>query len=477
MRVAPTAVLPSSRMRRACAPLLRRLIVLAAVICLVCTHGTPAGNTQTPSSGSYVYAPASKATYLRLAAETEATLRRDVLGVWFPRTVDREHGGFRANFTRAWEPAPSEGKFSVFQGRMTWVAAQVTLRRPDLKEQFLPFVRHGVDYLRDVMWDNRYGGFYWGLDDAGRVTKEFGDGKHLYGMSFCLYGVAAAYRATKDPRALALAASAFRWMDDHAHDAHDGGYFEWLTREGRVVHADARAGRIAEVPRAGFPVGYKSMNTHIHLLEAFTQLYEVWPDVRLRRRLAELLAIVRDKICVEPGAMNLYFTNDWRAIPDHDSYGHDVETAYLMLETEAALGHAHAPRTEHMARLLVDHALAYGWDDTYGGFYREGTAAGRPEDLRKEWWAQVEGLNALLLMHERYGQQTDAYFKAFQRQWQFIKERQVDAEDRGLYDTVERDGTPTEHVKARMWKAAYHDGRALMNVAERLRKLAERAPR
>src|SRR5436190_117325 len=121
MRVAPTAVLPSSRMRRACAPLLRRLIVLAAVICLVCTHGTPAGNTQSPSSNSYVYAPASKATYLRLADETEATLRRDVLGVWFPRTVDREHGGFRANFTRAWEPAPSEGKFSVFQGRMTWV--------------------------------------------------------------------------------------------------------------------------------------------------------------------------------------------------------------------------------------------------------------------------------------------------------------------------------------------------------------------
>jgi len=77
------------------------------------------------------------------------------------------------------------------------------------------------------------------------------------------------------------------------------------------------------------PVGYKSMNTHIHLLEAFTELYRVWPDPALRARLEEMLVIVRDKICVEPGAMNLYFTSAWQPIPDHDSFGHDVETAYL----------------------------------------------------------------------------------------------------------------------------------------------------
>jgi len=123
--------------------------------------------------------------------------------------------------------------------------------------------------------------------------------------------------------------------------------------------------------------------------------------------------------------------------------------------------------------MLVDHALAYGWDETYGGFFREGTAAGGAEDRRKEWWVQVEGLNTLLLMHERYGRATDRYFNAFLRQWAFIRDRQVDREFRGLYDTVERDGgfhliTP----KARIWKAAYHDGRALLNVTERLRRLA-----
>jgi cellobiose epimerase len=476
MKAASAAALPTRRARARVAPLLRRLVALSASASLTVAQLTAQSPARPPQSDAYVYAPAVKSAYLKFADETEALLRRDVLGVWFPRAVDREHGGFRADFTRAWEPAPSEGKFSVFQGRMTWVAAQVAMRRPDLREQFLPYVRHGTEYLREVMWDKKDGGFFWGLDDEGRVTPGFTDGKHLYGMSFCLYGLAAAYQATKDPRALDAAVAAFRWMDAHAHDARGGGYFEWLTREGRVVRARAVAGRVAEVPRAGFPVGYKSMNTHIHLLEAFTQLYEVWKDAGLRRRLEELLAIVRDRISVEPGALNLYFTNDWRATPDHDSYGHDVETAYLMLETGGALVRPRHPRTERVAKMLVDHALAYGWDDAYGGFYREGTATGRVEDVRKEWWVQMEGLNALLLMHEKYGRETDAYFRAFQRQWEFIKEQQRDAEYGGIYDTVERDGTPTDRVKARMWKDTYHDTRALMNVNARLRRLAEHAP-
>ena len=413
----------------------------------------------------------TKANYLKLADDIEITLQRDVIGVWFPRAVDHDNGGFYSNFTRDWKRAPSEGKFSVFQGRMTWVAAQFVRRRPALKDQFLPVVEHGLKYLSEVMWDKQYGGFFWGLDDRGQIAQRYTDGKHLYGMSFCLYGATAAYQATLNPQALELAKAAFLWMDKNAHDSRNGGYFEWLTREGKVVPEKAGSARVEEVPVAGFPFGYKSMNTHIHLLESFTQLFQVWKNDTLRQRLNELLAIVRDKICVEPGVMNLYFTADWRAIPGHDSYGHDVETAYLLLETEEVLG-VHTSKTEHMAKQLVDHALAYGWDETYGGFFREGPAIGPPADMRKEWWAQMEGLNALLLMHEKHGRQTDIYFRAFQQQWAFIRDRQVDQEFGGFYDTIDRDGTATNHIKARIWKEAYHDSRALLNVTGRLRQLA-----
>jgi mannobiose 2-epimerase len=355
---------------------------------------------------------------------------------------------------------------------MTWVAAQVAMRRPDLKNQYLPIVRHGVDYLSNTLWDKQYGGFYWGLDDRGHISPMFADGrKHLYGMSFCLYGLAAAYQATGDPQTLALAQETFRWIDTHAHDARNGGYFELLTREGKVIEAGTDP-VLEQNPPAGFPIGYKSMNTHIHLLESFTQLYEVWKDDTLRQRLEELLAITRGNVCVEPGVMNLYFTNEWRAIPDHDSYGHDVETAYLMIEAAEVLGRPHDAQTERMAKMLVDHALAFGWDETYGGFYGEGTTFGRPENTMKDWWVQVEGLNALLLMHEKYGQQNSHYFKAFQQQWNFIKNRQIDSQFGGLYAGVQRNGSPTDYSKAQIWKAAYHDGRALLNVTERLKRMA-----
>jgi mannobiose 2-epimerase len=409
-------------------------------------------------------------TYLQLAAEVEAALHSDVINVWFPRAVDRENGGFHSHFTRDWQWAPSDGKFSVFQGRMTWVASQVVLRDPKLKNEFLPIVHHGVDYLRNVMWDKQDGGFYWGLDDAGKVIPKFTDGKELYGIAFCIYGAAAAYQATGDPQALELAKEGFLWTDRHAHDAVNGGYFEWLTRDGKPVVPQVSDGQIATGPMG--PVNDKSMNVHIHLLEAFTQLYRVWPDPVLRLRLEEMLVIVRDRISVEPGIMNLYFTNAWQPIPGHDSYGHDVETAYLMLETDEILHHKASAKTERMAKMLVDHALACGWDPTNGGFFEEGTTSGKPEDTRKEWWVQAEGLNALLLMHERYGKENGLYFQRFQEQWQFIQKHTIDAQFHGLYNLTKADGAPLTQDKGTMWKGAYHDGRAFWNVSERLRKLA-----
>jgi mannose/cellobiose epimerase-like protein (N-acyl-D-glucosamine 2-epimerase family) len=444
---------------------------LAVVLGTVCVPGRAQAPEQ-KSSKEIKYLASGREAYRQFEKETEEMLRRDVLDVWFPRTVDNVNGGFRSNFTRDWKPYGKESKFSVFQGRMTWISSQVVLRRPELKDKFLPIAQHGVDYLTNVMWDKEKGGFYWGLDEKGQISPFYTDGKHLYGMGFMVYGLAAGYQATKDPKALEYAKRGFQWIDQHAHDAKNGGYFEWLTRDGTTVAGHPETGVVEDLPVARFPIGYKSMNTHIHLLEAFTQLYEVWKDDLLRQRVEELLAVVRDKVSVDPGAMNLYFTDAWQAFPDHDSYGHDVEAAYLMLEAEDVLGKDHDPRTLRMAKMLVDHALHYGWDQNLGGFYREGTTEGKAESKDKEWWVEFEGLNALLMMHEMYGKQTDVYFKAYQQQWSFLKNYQIDAEFHGVYPMVNEEGKPEVPVKGEIWKAAYHDGRALLNVSERLKHLA-----
>jgi len=436
---------------------------------LMCAACPCIGQAQASESVSTASEP-TRQTYLQLAAEVTQTLHSDVLDVWFPRSVDTQFGGFHSHFGRDWQELPSDGKFSVFQGRMTWVAAQVVLREPAMKDKFAPIVHHGVDFLANVMWDKQDGGFFWGLDDQGKISPAFGDEKELYGIGFCIYGTAAAYKATGDPKALEIAKDGFHWTDKHAHDPVHGGYFEWLSRDGTPIVPHVANGTVAT--NAIGPINFKSMNTHIHLLEAFSQLYAVWPDPTLRSRLEELLAIVRDKICVEPGVMNLYFTNAWQPVPDHDSYGHDVETVYLMLETDEALHGVAEAKTEHMARILVDHALAYGWDQKNGGFFREGTTFGKPEDTMKEWWVQVESLNALLMMHERYGKQDGIYFQRFLEQWAFIRNHTIDERFHGDYNLSTADGTPVTEDKGSIWKAAYHDGRAFWNVSDRLRKLA-----
>ncbi len=140
--------------------------------------------------------------------------------------------------------------------------------------------------------------------------------------------------------------------------------------------------------------------------------------------------------------MNLYLTRDWRAIPAHDSFGHDIETAYLLVEAADALGMPDDAETWRMARRLVDHALDWGWDDEHGGFYDKGESFGGPAfDRKKVWWTEAEGLNALLVMHHKYGRKTDRYARAFRKQWDFIETHMIDPDHGGWFAETTRDGT------------------------------------
>jgi mannobiose 2-epimerase len=438
---------------------LTALIVLLVVLLLL--QVTDTARAQAPASTQ-----PSPETYRRLAAEAEQQLHTQVLDKWYPACIDKEHGGFHSHFARDWSPQRSQGKFIVFQSRQTWVAAEVSKRRPELRETYLPYARHGLQFLLDVMWDKENGGFYWMTDDQGVPSD--GGAKHLYGLAFGVYAAANAFDATQDPRALDLAKRAFTWIEQHAHDAEYGGYFEHLARDGTVLDERSAAGGTSVMG----PVGYKSMNAHIHMLEAYAQLYHVWKDEQLRKRLLELHEIVRDKIANRPGSLNVYLTRDWRGVPDHVSLGHDIETAYLLDESAKALGMEDDEPTQHMGRLLVDHTIDYGWDHQHGGIYTKGAAFEQAWDRHKDWWGQFESLNALLLMHERYGAETDRYWRYFLQQWETIRRDLTDHQFGGHYSTINPDGS-FEETKGQNWKAAYHESRALLEVADRLNHMAD----
>jgi mannobiose 2-epimerase len=405
-----------------------------------------------------------------LREPVDALLRRELAEGWYPRALDRDLGGFHQTFARDWSPLPDDGRFLVYQARMTWTAAAFAEYAGDRRDEFLGYARYGVDYLDAVMRDRERGGFHWALDPRGRLDEATGSEKHVYGTAFALYAASEAYRAGRDARALAVARDAFAWLDAHAHDPEHGGYFEALDRDGAPLLRwdDAPAGRRAD--RLGVYYGFKSMNSHIHLLEAVAAFHRVERTPEVEARLRELLGIVRDRVAVEPGALNLYFTRDWRPTPAHDSFGHDVETAYLLVEAAEALGLPDDPDTWRVARGLVDHALDAGWDGDRGGFFDKGDVfAGRPYDTTKVWWTQAEGLNALLLMHREFGGETDRYGLAFLKQWEWIERHQLDPEHGGWFGEVDADGRLLgDGRKATQWKANYHTSRALMNVARML---------
>jgi cellobiose epimerase len=411
----------------------------------------------------------------QLRHKIDDLLHQELTRHWYPHAVNRTRGGFHQSLARDWSHRPDENIFLVYQARMTWTAAAFAQYSRSAHDEFVEFAQHGVKFLDEVLRDKQLGGFHWVLDSQGHLDPKLGDEKHVYGTAFVVYAASKVHEVTGDARALKVAQDAFDWLEQYAHDAKNGGYFEAIRRDGTPIltwNADVPIAR--RVDRLGVYYGYKSMNAHIHLLEALAALSRTDSRAIVKERLREVLHIVRDRIAVEPGALNLYLTPDWRAIPGHDSFGHDIETAYLLVEAAKALGMPEDEKTWRMARLLVDHALDWGWDAEQGGFYDKGESfAGAAFDQKKVWWTEAEGLNALLVLHRKYGEQTGRYGNAFVKQWNFIEKHMLDPAYGGWYAETTQDGKLIgDGAKANPWKANYHTSRALMNVAKQLAQTA-----
>jgi len=426
--------------------------------------------------------PSVKAERLRIANEINKSIRTELLNRWYPKCVDSSYGGFITTFTFDFKPTGQQDKFIVTQARHTWSTAKAAGLYPNVS-YYLKCSGHGFKFLRDVMWDQTYGGFYNLVDRQGNVKNSSRGAKDAYGNAFGIYAFAAYYQASKNPEALSLAKKAFIWLDKHAHDRIHKGYYQHLNRNGTPVRRDATVPSISDL-------GYKDQNSSIHLLEAFTELYSVWHDPLLRLRLEEMLYLIRDKITTERGYLTLFFQPDWTPVSfkdstekiilqhrslDHVSFGHDVETAYLMLEASHVLGLKNDSRTLAIAKKMVDHALKNGWDASTGGFYDEGYYFKGKDTITiirdtKNWWAQAEGLNTLLLMADQFPDDRMKYFDKFKQLWSYIQTYLIDHKNGDWYEGgLDKQPEKKTALKGHIWKATYHQLRALMNCMERLR--------
>ena len=334
--------------------------------------------------------------------------------------------------------------------------------------------------MKTHMWDSTNGGFYTLVRrDGSPLFNGSNRYKTAYGNAFGIYGLAAFAGASGDESALQFAKEAFLWLDEHSHDPEHGGYFQFLEQDGIPVKEG-----VGRTPP-------KDQNSSIHLLEAFTELYHVWPDERVGERLAEMLELIRDTMVQDRSYLQLFFEADWTPVSyrdstesvreanysiDHVSVGHDVETAFLMLEAAHTLG-LPEEETLEVGKSMVDHALRVGWDPGVGGlydivYYMPGAAEASVVRASKTWWAQAEGLNSLLLMHTLFPDDPNAYFDRFTLLWTYCKNNLIDHERGGWYGGgLDKEPQFKEGSKSHIWKGSYHTVRSLMHSTDMLKSL------
>ncbi|MBX2842740.1 MAG: AGE family epimerase/isomerase, partial [Flammeovirgaceae bacterium] len=298
---------------------------------------------------------------LKISREIEESFHSEFLEKWYPLSIDKKKGGYFSLLTYQWKKGKTQNKMLVTQSRHVWTTSKVALMYPEKKDLYSSYAAHGVKFLKEKMWDEEFGGFYMMVDRKGEpLSSNYKDEKRAYGNSFAIYGLSAYYELTKDESALELAKRTFLWMDKNCHDGKYGGYFEQLHRDGSPI----KAGGSELFDKIGY--GKKDYNSSIHILEAFTNLYKIWPDAHLKLRLTEMLEIVRDRIITDQGYMLMLFHPDWTYIPfteyqvpeerkyvfDHVTAGHDVETAFLLLEASHALDLKHDKKTMKKAKLM-----------------------------------------------------------------------------------------------------------------------------
>ena len=419
------------------------------------------------------------------ASEIESELV-SLLQTWYPRIVDTIHGGYWTNLAYNWTLSDNQDKMLVTQARGLWTASRAALVYPD-NPVYRKAADHGYQFLTGCMWDPEHGGFYqyYYSDSSQTVDPAF---KLTYGNAFALFALAEYARIKKDPDVLEWVKRAFYWLENSAHDPVNKGYFNITVPENiaeyglSVQDAFKRAGW-------GDPE-WKDQNTSIHLLEAFTSTYHVLPEEPVRMRLTEMLQLIRDTMVNPSGSLNLFFSKDWEPVSNKDSsreailknpyfdyisFGHDIETAYLLVDASRALYGNPDPVTMGVAKKLIDHTLKYGFDRNYYGLFDKGyrfSSGEKPEiiDSTKVWWAQAEAWHALALFSTLYPDEKD-YQEALPEMWSYIKNELIDHQYGGWYiNGLDKNPESKTMLKAHQWKSCYHDGRALFQVLSYARK-------
>lgn len=409
-------------------------------------------------------------------AEVRKNLEEGIIPFWLEKGIDKDYGGYLTCFDENGQPTGDTDKYIVTQTRMIWGFSAMYEEYKD--ERLKKAAETGYDFFIKYFWDKENEGWYWKVKRDGTLID---DGKVVYGEGFAIYALAKYGQVFGCKEALDYASRTFDLLQIYCADTLRGGYYENLEPDWTISEP-------------GFAAGdRKSLDIHMHLMEAFTVLADATGREIHKRKLQECIDIIlTHMVNHEYGCGLNQFDLEFNPIPainirrtwnaeratgevietptDTTSYGHNVELGWLLNRAADVLGFP-ADHNNKLIKKLDDHSLKFGYDNELGGVYRDGVHNGPALVYDKEWWQNCEVLIGYLDTYQRTGERK--YFDAFYKTWQFDKKYFINNETGEWRQLLKKDGTPIVSDMGNPWKAIYHTGRAMLECKKRLEQILD----
>jgi cellobiose epimerase len=395
-----------------------------------------------------------KLAILRKEMEDEL---QNILNYWMENTFDTLKGGYYGKVDDKNQADPSAPKGLVMNSRILWTFSAAFLYTSD--KSLLLFADRAYDYIKKYFLDEEYGGLFWTVTAEGRRLE---DKKQVYGIAFCIYALAEYYKVSGNKAAIELAKTLFSLLDRHSYDSKLGGYFEAFTRTWQP-REDLRLSQKDANER-------KTMNTHLHVVEAYANLYAIWPDNLLEQRLEGILQDFRKHIInAKTYHLNLFFDDNWKVKSSDISFGHDIEASWLLLEAAEILGNEGLINEMMTNSVKMSNAVCVGLNAD-GSLNYESDAEFGHITKERHWWVQAEAVvgffNAWQICRD------EKFLERAVDCWEFIKKHILDSRYGEWLWGVNDDYTVMAgQDKAGIWKCPYHNSRMCLEIIKRINTL------
>jgi mannobiose 2-epimerase len=387
------------------------------------------------------------------SAYTELT--RNILPFWMNRMVDEENGGFYGRINGLSQLVEKEDKGGILNARILWSFSAAYNHLGD--NRYKELANRARDYAFAHFFDPLNGGTFWTVDYKGMPADTK---KQIYSQAFFIYALVEYYVASGDKASLEKAISLFHLIEEKSFDVLKNGYLEAFSRDWKLLE-DLRLSDKDNNEK-------KTTNTHLHILEAYTNLYRVWKNEELAGKLRNLTNLFIDKIIdKESNHLNLFFDENWVSKSDLISYGHDIEASWLVYEAAEVLGDPQLLKSVKNACIRLAEASLEGMR-TDGSMVYEKEGAQGHVNADRHWWPQAEAVVGLLNLYELNS--NEIYLEKAAKCWDYIENNLVDHQQGEWFWSIKEDGSVnTDDDKAGFWKCPYHNSRACLEIIRRMK--------